>query len=93
MGIGGESLGYLFVAGGAGLAAHKIPWRGILDLSSSRFGARLGLGRLSPQGSDTEYASAQNHQTSSQSQPLARSRTHLQSRYRPIFMHEKYRLM
>ncbi len=69
--------------------AHKIRRSGSLA---------LGIGRLRLRGrcaqrSGAQYARAQHqHQTSSQSRSLPRNRTNRQSRYRPIFMHEKYRL-
>ena len=90
MRIGGEPLGDLNVAGCAGIGTHIVPRGNILDLGGGGFGP----GRLRRKGSGAHNARAQQqHQTSSQSRQLARGRTNRQSRYWPIFMHEKYRLV
>src|ERR1035438_2684583 len=57
VGIAGELLGHLVVAGSAGVAAYKIPWRGFLGLSNGWLGARIGVGRLSSESSGADYES------------------------------------
>ncbi len=87
--IVGESLGDFVVAAGAGFRAHKLRLYGCLGLSCGRFGPRIRFGRLSSQSTSAQNPCAKHqHQTGSQSRPLARSRIILQLRKRPIPMHE-----
>jgi len=81
--IGGELPGHFFVAGGADFGADKIPWSSVFGLRGSRFCA----GRRSREYRRAQYCSAKQQQTSSQSRPLARSRTDRTLRERPNALH------
>jgi hypothetical protein len=89
MRIACEPLGHLIMAGGTDFSSYIVPRRCNLGLSSRGLGFR---GRRS-QRSGAHYAGAQDqHQKRSQSRAILWNRTYRKLRYRPISMHENYRL-
>jgi len=79
-----KSLGDLFVASGAGFAAHKIRRSSIF---SRRGGFVLG-GRRSAPCADRQNGHRQNHPTNTQSRPSSRSRINRRLRYWLFSVHQ-----